>query len=185
MLWVLIYTVHSTVCYYHVTYEFQSEHTLYSVLNVKEMLVQNRRNIWSLSDSNGNRCSKVWSVWLNGWVLVNKLNGCAFKSRFYHLNFRYSACLEQAVPWHSGNYRVKIHSETCTWHDNNVQPYSSIFVYIEALLRHIQAYSGILRTMCNLCIFTTCHIPSPGIFRTGSIFKNPVKLWPGISRPLS
>ena len=29
MLWVLICTVHLTVCYYHVTYEFQSESTLY------------------------------------------------------------------------------------------------------------------------------------------------------------
>ena len=26
------------------------------------------------------------------------------------------------VPWHSGNYRVQIHSETRTWHDNNIQP---------------------------------------------------------------
>ena len=29
MLWVLICTVHLTVCYYHVTYEFQSESKLY------------------------------------------------------------------------------------------------------------------------------------------------------------
>ena len=26
----------------------------------------------------------------------------------------------QAVPWHSGSYRVWIHSETRTWHDNNI-----------------------------------------------------------------
>ena len=26
-----------------------------------------------------------------------------------------------AVPWHSGNYRVLIHSETRTWHDKNMQ----------------------------------------------------------------
>ena len=30
-LWLLICTVHLTVCYYHVTYEFQSEATLYSL----------------------------------------------------------------------------------------------------------------------------------------------------------
>ena len=34
----------------HVTYAFQSESTLYSCLNVKELLAQNRREIWSLSD---------------------------------------------------------------------------------------------------------------------------------------
>ena len=38
------------LCYY-VTYAFQSEFTLYRWLNVKELLAQNRRYIWSLSDS--------------------------------------------------------------------------------------------------------------------------------------
>ena len=42
-----------TVCYYHVTYAFQSKSTLYSCLNVKELLARNRRDIWILSDSNG------------------------------------------------------------------------------------------------------------------------------------
>ena len=41
-----------TVCYYHATYAFQSESTLYSCLNVKELLVWNRCDIWRLSDSN-------------------------------------------------------------------------------------------------------------------------------------
>ena len=34
-----------TLCSYHVTYAFQIEPTLYSCLNVKELLAQNRRNI--------------------------------------------------------------------------------------------------------------------------------------------
>ena len=33
------------VCFYHVTYEFESESTLYSCLNVKELLVRSRRHI--------------------------------------------------------------------------------------------------------------------------------------------
>ena len=41
------------VSYYHVTYTFQSESTLYSGLNFKKHFAQNRRDIWSLSDSNG------------------------------------------------------------------------------------------------------------------------------------
>ena len=44
-----------TVCYYHVTYTFQSESRLYSCLNIKKVLAQNRRDIWNLSDSNGIR----------------------------------------------------------------------------------------------------------------------------------
>ena len=43
------------VCYYHVTYAFQSESTLYSCLNIKELLTWNWRDIWSLSDSSENR----------------------------------------------------------------------------------------------------------------------------------
>ena len=34
-----------TVCFYHVTYAFQSESTLYSCLNVKELLARSRREI--------------------------------------------------------------------------------------------------------------------------------------------
>ena len=44
-----------TVCSCHVTYAFQNESTLYICLNVKELLVRNRRDIWSLSDCNGTR----------------------------------------------------------------------------------------------------------------------------------
>ena len=36
----------------HVTYAFQSESTLYSCPNVKELLAQSRCEIWSLSDCN-------------------------------------------------------------------------------------------------------------------------------------
>ena len=34
-----------TVCYYHVTYAFQSESTCYSCMNVKELLAGKRHNI--------------------------------------------------------------------------------------------------------------------------------------------
>ena len=44
-----------TGCYYHDRYAFQSESKFYSCMNVKELLARNRRNIWSLSDSNGIR----------------------------------------------------------------------------------------------------------------------------------
>ena len=44
-----------TVCSYHITYAFQSESTLYGCLNVKELLAQNRREIWRLSECNWTR----------------------------------------------------------------------------------------------------------------------------------
>ena len=53
--WVLICTVHLNVCFYHVTYEFESESTLYSSLNLKELLAPRRHHIWRLSDCNWTR----------------------------------------------------------------------------------------------------------------------------------
>ena len=50
-----------------------------------------------------------------------KCSLCGFKSSCSHLNFRFQACFEEGVPWHSGTYRVWIHSETRTWHDKNMQ----------------------------------------------------------------
>ena len=44
-----------TVCSYHITYTFQSESTLYSYLNVKELLAWSRCKIWSLGDCNWTR----------------------------------------------------------------------------------------------------------------------------------
>ena len=65
--------------------------------------------------------SIIWSVWFIRWVFVYELSSCEFESCCCHLIFRYRACLEQHVSWHSGKYRVKIHSEARTWHDNSTQ----------------------------------------------------------------
>ena len=69
----------------------------------------------------GHMRSTIWPVWLNGWVFIYELCGCGFESRCSHVNFRYDACFEQGVPWHSGKYRVWIHSETRTWNYKNIQ----------------------------------------------------------------
>ena len=62
------------VCSCHVTYTFQSESTLYTCLNVKELLAQSRREIWSLSDCNWTRTQNHlirkqtfnhWAKWLS------------------------------------------------------------------------------------------------------------------------
>ena len=52
---------------------------------------------------------RLWTKWLG------------FESSYSHVNFRFCACFELGVPWHSGNYRKWIHSETRTWHDKNIQ----------------------------------------------------------------
>ena len=228
---VLVFSRYSnlTVCSYHVTYAFQSESTLYSCLNVKELLAPSRREIWNLSDLNWIRTynhlvhkrtlnhlaklakwlscvvstylygafdcmflschvrvsewihseyhseyhsestlnitlnmtlkrvrdmirtysqmhrtdkysqhsSIIWPVWLNGWVFVYELSGCRFESSWSHLNFRFRACFEKGVPWHSGNYRVWIHSETRTWHDKNIQSNAPYRQVLTTQLNHL------------------------------------------------
>ena len=98
--------------------------TLCSCPNVNELLARNRRDILSLSNYNRirtrNHLAKLAS-WLNGWMFVYEQSGCEFESRCSHLNSRYCACFKQGVSWHSGNYRVWIHSEMCTWHGKNIQ----------------------------------------------------------------
>ena len=96
-----------SVCSCNVTYAFQGESTLYSCLNVKDRLAWNRHEIWSLSDCN-------WT-WNHNHLVHKQTLNCS------HWNFRFRACVEQGVPWHSGNYRVWIHSEMRKWHDKNIQ----------------------------------------------------------------
>ena len=92
--------------------------------------------------------SIIWSVWPNSWVFVYELDGCGFESRCSHLNFRYRACFEQGVPWHSGKYRVWIHSKIRTWHDYNMQ--SKVF----SLQVHLSSWylraAAVLILFCNM-----------------------------------
>ena len=82
-----------TVCSYHVTYSFQSKSTLCSCQDVKEILTQNWRNVWSLSDCNRTRTHNhlvcKWrlnhklaklNLWLSVRVLLQslKLVNCVF-----------------------------------------------------------------------------------------------------------
>ena len=81
--------------------------------------------------------SIIWPVWPNGWVFVYELSRCGFDSRCSHLMFRYGECFEQGVPWHSGNCRAWIHSQTRTWHDKNIQSNAPYRKVLRATLNHL------------------------------------------------
>ena len=98
--WVLICTVHLAICTCHVTYPIQSESALYISLNVKELVTQKRRNVWSLSDCNRtqtynhlvrkgspNHLAKL-TKWLN-WIVSTYLYG-AFHLMFLSCHVRVS-----------------------------------------------------------------------------------------------
>ena len=75
------------VCSYHVMYAFQSESALYNCLNVKELLAQNRREIWSLSDCNRTHNRLVHKRTLSQLTkLVHLLRNCGFESRCSHFS---------------------------------------------------------------------------------------------------
>ena len=84
VLWVLICTAHLTVIYYYVMYAFQSESTLYSCLNIKEVLTQNRHNIWRLSESNGIRTHLVQKWTLNHLAKLVKSLSCFVRTYLYN-----------------------------------------------------------------------------------------------------
>ena len=81
--------------------------------------------------------SIIWPVWLNGWVFVYELSGCVIVSCCNLLNFRYCACFEQGVSWHSGIYRVWIHSQTRAWLDRNIQSNASYRKVLTTQLNHL------------------------------------------------
>ena len=85
VLWVLMCTVHLIVCSYHVTYPFQWESRLYSCLNAKELLAQNRHEILSLSDCNWNRTHNhlVRKRTLNDLAKLAKWLSCVVSTCLY------------------------------------------------------------------------------------------------------
>ena len=93
--------------------------------------------------------SIIWPVWLNSWAFVYNLSGCGFESRCSHLNFRFRASFEKGVPWHSGNYIVWIHSETCTWHEKNIQlPYLLFISWNIYFFTRYVIYCKIISILC-------------------------------------
>ena len=52
-------------------------------------------------DNYSEHSSIIWPVWLNRWVFVCDVSDSGFQSSYGHLNFRFHACFEQGVSWHS------------------------------------------------------------------------------------
>ena len=62
-----------TACSYHVTYAFQSESILYSYLNIKELVVRCRCDIWRLSDWN-----RTWTHNQSSLGVLTSASKCCF-----------------------------------------------------------------------------------------------------------
>ena len=98
------------VCFYHVTFAFQSEPTLHSCLNVKDLLARNRRNIWNLSDWNETRTNNhlVRKRTLNHFVY--ELSGCGFESRCFLTDSSKQKVTMKAQNIMTSSYPLKVNS---------------------------------------------------------------------------
>ena len=83
----IICRVHLAACSCHVTYAFQSESTLYSWLNVKELLAPSRHEIWSWSDCN---CTRTQNH-LSGKRTLNHLVQLPEWLKFFLSSYLYGA----------------------------------------------------------------------------------------------
>ena len=104
MLWVLICSVHLTIYSCHVTYAFQSKSTLYSCLNVKELLARSRCKIWSLSDCN-------WTRTHNHLVHKRTLNHLA--TCLFSVVNNASASASKTKQWLTRKYEIRLSIEKC------------------------------------------------------------------------
>ena len=88
--WTVLQQQLTAVCCYHVMYPFYSESTLYSFLNVMELLAQKRRDVWSLSDNNRIRTNNhlVCKQRLNHFTKLAKWLSCVLSN-----NLCYTVCL--------------------------------------------------------------------------------------------
>ena len=81
--------------------------------------------------------------------------GTILESRWSHLNFIHGTCIMQGALWHSGNYRVLIHSKTCMWHDKNMQSKLDLFVWFKNN-RHVQKACRNKETSGVKCFLNVC-----------------------------
>ena len=94
--------------------------------------------------------SVIRSVLVNGWMFVYKLNWGGFKFCCTYLIFRFRECFVQGVSYYSGNYRVYIHSEVCTWYDKNIQSNTPYRKVLAAQLNHWVSFTKWL----GFCLWT-------------------------------
>ena len=106
-----------SVCSYHITYAFQSESTLYSGLNVKELLARNRCDNWSLSD-----CIGTWTHsylvrkrTLNHLAKLAEWLSCVVSTCLYgEFDYMFLSCHVRVSEWIHTLYLPECHGTPCS-----------------------------------------------------------------------
>ena len=126
---------------------------------------------WSLSDCNWTRTHNL---------IVNKrtLNHLA-ESSCSHLNFRLRPCFEQGVSWHSGNYRVWIHSEMRAWHDKNLQISMKIWALLLLVCQNVDI-SSFFGKLKGKCIYSVAYVTFVCLANTHLSWKHFFKVFTSV-----
>ena len=113
-----------TVCSYHVTYAFQNDSTLYSCLNVKQLLAWNRRETWRLSDCNWTRTQNhlVCKRTLNHLAKLSKWLSCVVSTYLYGaFDFMFLSCQVRISEWIHTLYLPKCQGTPCSIQVQNLK----------------------------------------------------------------
>ena len=108
-------------------------------------LLQSVDSLWNVYVTWGEHTVKC-TVPISTQNIIYELSSSRFESSCSHLNFRFCACFKQGVPWHSGNYRVWIQSETRTWHEKNIQSLSVIFMFPRFMNQNLSKKHSVMFT---------------------------------------
>ena len=153
---------------------FQSESALYICLNVNELLVRNRSNVWSLSDCNGNRIHnhlvRQWT--LNHLAKLSKWLSCVVSTYLYgNMTLCFLSCHVRVSEWIPTLYLPECQWTPCSkqeqclkfkwlqWESNpqalsssmNTQPFSQTVQMIKLCCEY-------LSVRCIwLCVFIMSH----------------------------
>ena len=91
------------------------------------------------------------------------LSGCGFEPSCSHLKFRFCACLEQGVAWHSGNYSVNsLWNAYVIWKEHFllthlVEQKKSGYLLVPVTLSKSSLLPGLLWWICHI-LFSVCLI---------------------------
>ena len=72
-------------------------------LNTLKKFQLSKKDWWQHFELNNNStiCNTINNLIIRN-IYQYELSSCVFEFRYCHLNFRYGACFEQRVSWHSG-----------------------------------------------------------------------------------
>ena len=111
-----------TICSCHVTHAFQSESTLYSYLNVKELYARSTHEIWSLSDCSWTRTHNhlVHKWTLNHLAELARWLSCDVTTYLYGaFHSMFSSCHVRISEW---NHTQRHHTDKYSQHSSIIWP---------------------------------------------------------------